>query len=936
MLLSFLGSAQSDKVFIENKGQWDSRIEYNQILADGNLFLEQDGFTYSLYEKSYIQSMHDDKTTPAPSFIKSHAIKTKFLNANSSVVLKKEDESSFYYNYFMGDDKSQWKSEVRSTSKVTYQNLYQNIDLSIYTEFGSTKYDFIVKPGANESEIRINYLGADDLYLQGGKLIIENTINNIEEAKPFAYQLINGNRVKVPCKYVLHGSELSFEFPNGYDKTKELIIDPIVVFSTYSGSTADNFGFTATYDNNENTYAGGIVFGTGVYPVTIGAHQTAFNAAPWYYVDIAISKFNANGTNLLYSTYLGGSNSEAPHSLAVNDNNELFVMGTTGSRNYPTTIGAYDGTFGAGVDVRPLYSGIYYFQGSDIFVTKFNVAGTTLLGSTFVGGSGNDGVNTDALLAYNYGDAFRGEITIDSSGSAIVTSTTNSTNFPTTAGAPQTTYGGGFSDACMFVLDSGLQNLSWSTYFGGSAQDAGYGVQFDSQGNYFMTGGTMSSNLVTSTSAYDRTYNGNEDGYIAKFNANSNSLLASTYIGTNGYDQSFMVQLDNNDDVYIAGQSLGSYPVTSGVFSNPGSSQFFHKLSNNLDSSYWSTVIGSGRNTIDLSPSAFLVNNCGLIYLSGWGGVSNTYYRAAGSSTNGLPLTGDAYQSTTDGSDFYLMVLDRDATSLRYGTYYGGAVSHEHVDGGTSRFDKKGNVYQAVCAGCGGNSDLPTTPGSWSRTNNSTNCNLGVIKMNIAYIQSIASSPAPFICLPDSVNFVNNSSGGNSYKWYFGDGDSSSLFQPIHVYPDTGIYNVTLIVYDSLGCVPADTGRTIVYAYKPQPFYVDTIPVICRGDSIQLNSYNGNSYNWTPSASLTSDSVSNPIAFPNNSTTYKVTSTHYCSDDSAYVTVVVDTNNVTVSADTTICRGTSITLSATGGATYAWYPALGLGNGTTANPTVTP
>ncbi|MDA9262353.1 PKD domain-containing protein, partial [bacterium] len=897
-----MGSAQSDKLFIENKGQWDSKILYNQILPDGNLFFEQDGFTYSLYEKEYIQNLHQDKKTPTPDSIKSHVIKTKFINSNPLVSLRKENESSFYYNYFLGNDKSKWKSRVRSTSKITYQELYKNVDLSVYTEFGSTKYDFIVKPGAKESEIQIEYLGTDNIYIEDEKLIIVNTINNIEEAKPFSYQIINGERVEVPCKYILSGTKLSFEFPEGYDKSKELIIDPVIVFASYSGSTADNFGFTATYDKGENTYTGGIVFGGGIYPTTIGAHQTTFNTAANYYVDISISKYNKNGTSLIYSTYLGGSRSEAPHSLSVNNNDELFVMGTTGSNNYPTLTGSYDRTFAGGVDVRPRYSGINYLNGCDLFVTKFNATGTTILGSTYIGGTSNDGVNTDTQLAYNYGDAFRGEITIDSLGNAIVASTTNSTNFPTTIGAPQTTFGGGFSDACIFVLDSNLQNLTFSSYFGGSSQDGGYGVQFDSYNNYFMTGGTMSSNLVTSTSAYDRTYNGNEDGYIAKFNTNTNSLIASTYIGTSGYDQSYMIQLDANDDVYIAGQTLGSYPVSSGVYTNTGSTQLFHKFSNSLDSSYWSTVIGSGRNSIDFSPSAFLVNNCGLIYLSGWGGATNRHYRATGSSTVGLPLTFDAFQSTTDGSDFYLMVLDKDATALRYGTYFGGAVSNEHVDGGTSRFDKKGNVYQAICAGCGGHSDLPTTPGAWSQTNNSTNCNIGVIKMNLAHIQAVASAPAPFICLPDSVNFLNYSTGGNTYKWYFGDGDSSSLFQPIHVYADTGVYYVTLIVSDSLDCTPSDTAFTVISAYKPKALTIDTVPVICIGDSVQLNASNGQSYKWTPSFSLSNDTISNPIAFPITTTTYKLVSDFYCNVDSVYITVVVDSNVITISPDTKICE----------------------------------
>ena len=194
----------------------------------------------------------------------------------------------------------------------------------------------------------------------------------------------------------------------------------------------------------------------------------------------------------------------------------------------------------------------------------------------------------------------------------------------------------------------------------------------------------------------------------------------------------------------------------------------------------------------------------------------------------------------------------------------------------------------------------------------------------------------PFICLPDSVNFINNSSGGNTYKWYFGDGDSSFLYQPIHVYPDTGVYNVTLIVSDSSGCVPPDTGYTVVLAYRPKALTIDTVSVLCRGDSVQLNAYNGQSYKWTPSVLLSNDTISNPITFPNTTTTYKLVSEYYCNVDSVYLTVKVDTNNVTISPDTTICAGTSLLLTASGGVAYNWYPALGLANGTTSSPTVTP
>src|SRR5690606_22543253 len=191
----------------------------------------------------------------------------------------------------------------------------------------------------------------------------------------------------------------------------------------------------------------------------------------------------------------------------------------------------------------------------------------------------------------------------------------------------------------------------------------------------------------------------------------------------------YFVQLDLMDEVYVVGSTLGAYPVTPGKYSTAAGMQFLHKFSNDLSTSIWSTRIGSTGNE-NLSLTAFLVSNCGQIYFAAWGSSTNGSGMAGVfGSTTGLPVTPDAFQSSTDGGDFWLIMLEPEATALGYATFFGGS-SPEHVDGGTSRFDKEGIVYHAVCAGCGGNSSYPTTPGAWSNTNNSTNCNLGVFKID--------------------------------------------------------------------------------------------------------------------------------------------------------------------------------------------------------------
>lgn len=935
-LFAFSHDHENKEIFVENKGQWHPNVKYNKTLPYGNLYLEKDGFTYNLYDKSYIHELHHNKRAVMPDSIQGHAIMTKFVGISDSSKMIAHHPSSFYLNYILGNDPSKWTSYVRSYEEIFYKGLYSKIDLKVYESGSFTKYDYIIKPGGDPSQIKVAYSGTDALFVQNGNLYVLNKVNDLIEQEPYAYQIVNGEKIAIACHYIVNDGVVSYQFPEGYDQTIELIIDPVIVFSTFTGSTADNFGFTATYDDDQNAYAGGIVFSAGGYPITPGAFQVAYAGGG---VDMSISKFSADGTALLYSTYLGGSlSSDAPHSLVTNANDELFILGTTGSADFPVTPTAFDTTFNGGAAVSPIYSGVNYTVGSDIVVSRLNATGTALLGSTYVGGTANDGLNTDPFLSYNYGDGFRGEIIIDQLGNCIVATVTNSPDFPIdTLNATQPFFGGGFSDGVTFKLAPALDTMVWGTFIGGAAADAAYGTQFDSGGDVYITGGTMSTDFPVTLTAIDTTYNGQEDGFISRFNVPTNTLVASTYIGTPNYDQSYFVQLDLNDDVYITGQSNGgTYPIIGTVYSNPGSAQFIHKLTGNLDSTIWSTQVGSGRGTVDISPSAFLVNVCGFVYLSGWGGVVNNFYRPAASSTTGLPLTPDAYQSTTDGSDFYLMVLNNDAANLLYGSFFGGPVSTEHVDGGTSRFDKQGNVYQSVCAGCGGNSDFPTTAGAWSNTNNSFNCNLGLFKLNLEFIDPIASVPVPFICLPDSVSFSNNSSGGNVYWWDFGDGDTSDLFEPTHVYSDTGSYTVTLIVSDSTGCIPPDTAVLIIDVYRPKLITIQPVDTICLGDTVQIDATGGQTFLWTPSATLVNDTVEDPYAFPSVTTTYQLISHHYCNSDTGWVTVPVQTQAIYTDPDTIICSGDSIQLSAYGAVTYNWYPNVGLTNGGTSSPTFSP
>ena len=920
-------SQSADPVFLfkENKGQWNSRVNFKADLSDGAMFVEDQAITYHFVDKSFIRENHTNKQSLLPDSVHGHVVKVKFKGSNKNPSIFKSRKASHYENYFIGNDTSKWASRVGIYNELLYKEIYPKIDFKLYEHETNMKYDFIVKPGGKTRDIQILYEGAENIYIENDNLYVKTSLVDIIENKPFAYQIIGGKKVKVPCFFKLRKKKVTFEFPDGYDKNYSLIIDPFLVFSTYSGSTSDNFGFTATYDSLGHTYAGGIVFGTG-YPTTIGAYDSTFGGTSTTPVDMGITKYSLNGNSLIYSTYIGGSGDDAPHSLVTNDAGELYIFGSTSSNNFPTTFGCYDNSFNGGSNLSFSLNGtgMQYFLGSDAVVAKLNSSGTAMLGATYVGGSGNDALSLFGGLNRNYGDEFRGEIILDANNNCIIATNTNSTNFPVVGGL---TSRGGSSDGIVMKLNSTLTTLMWSTHLGGSLIDAAYGVQQDGAGNTFVVGGTTSTNLTS----VQNTHNGGVDGFIAKYSP-TNALLSTRYVGTSMYDQVYFVQLDITDSVYIYGQSLGTMPVTTGKYNNPGSHQFIQKYNNNINVLNFSTVFGTGNTTIDISPSAFLVNDCGLIYMSGWGGSVN----GAGSTTTGLPISPGAFQTATTGSDFYLMVLDKNAASLNYATYFGGNVTAEHVDGGTSRFDKKGNVYQAVCAGCGGRNDFPTSTGAYSTTNGSTNCNLGVFKFNINEIKAIASLPSVIICYPNSAVFNNNSRNGNTFHWDFGDGNSSSLFAPTHNYATAGIYNVVLTVSDSTGCIKPDTASITVNVFDPAAAVITPDTSICPNTSLQLNASGGTSYVWSPAATLNNPFIANPIASPAGPTTYQVIVTNPCGMDTSWVNVGIHSVISSTSKDTTICNGDSAQIFATGGGNYFWTPNTNMSNQTTRNPVVFP
>lgn len=718
--------------FIANEGQWNKQVEYKAKLPGGQLFVESDGLTYQLWDQEQLSKMHHKKIPPDS--IQAHVLKMNMLNSNVPSSIETAHAGKAQYNYLKGARNKHVKG-LHGYRSIKLKEVYSNIDLELRGNPRGIKYDFIVKPGGNPNDIQLHWEGAKAIRKQEGQLQIKTSLEPIIEKTPIAFQSKNNPKDTIACHFGINGDTISFNLPENFDPKRTLVIDPEVVFATFSGSYADNWGFTGTFDSLGHAYSGGTVYNSG-FPTDAGSYQANFAGGENregnvgdLARDAGILKYSPDGSELLYATYLGGSHNEQPHSMVVNNNLELLIYGTTRSQNFPTTPNSFN---------RDLQGG------ADIYVAKLSKDGSQLLSSTLIGGDRDDGLNGEyrangprdywnvTELGYNFGDIYRGEIIINENNEIYIASCTRSKNFPTSSNALQSSYQGGYQDGCLLKFTSDLSTLEWSSFIGGLNEDAAYSLKLDAKDNIYVTGGTKSRDLPVTDNGHSPYFNGGAlDAYILQVKEDGSKVLNGTYLGTSDLDQNYFVDLDEVGNVYVTGQTEGDFPIENVDVANPNSGQYIAKLPPSLDQVLYSTEFGSGTNNPDIAPSAFMVDYCGNIYLSGWGGRTNDHSRSEGTSTRGLPLTENAYQSTTDGSDFYVAVFRKGMDSLLYASFFGGPQSAEHVDGGTSRFRENGVVYQSVCGGCRGYSDFPVTEDAWSKSNNSNNCNNAFFKIDL-------------------------------------------------------------------------------------------------------------------------------------------------------------------------------------------------------------
>jgi hypothetical protein len=545
VLLCTHAFAQNYLQFIENKGQWDQQIKFKGEMSTGSFALEATGYRVMLHNKDDLsrigESTHNhgpaenihslganvvNKPVPegnagSAQTLRSHVYGVRFLNANKNPLIIPDKPLASYSNYFIGDS-SRWAINCRTFQAVTYKNVYKDIDVRYYTANGILKYDIIVNPGGDVNNIAMYFDGAESLKIKEGALHIKTSVDEVKELAPYTYQLSSNSRTEIPCSFEVKGNIVRFTLSGEYSRKSTLVIDPSLVFSTFSGSNADNWGYTATYDGKGNFYAGGIVFGGGTFPVSNGAFQQSFQGGgstgePGAF-DMAIMKFDPTGANRIYATYLGGTRgNEQPHSLVVDAAGNLVIAGRTTASDYPVK--------GPLQKFGPL-GGAW-----DMVLTKLNASGTALVASLKIGGNADDGVNIRhkypingaESINRNYGDDARSEVILDGAGNIYFASCTQSSDFPTTAVSTQTTLGGinakgRAQDAVVLKFTPDLSSVLFSVIIGGNDDDAAFVLAINPfNNNVFVAGATASANFPGDKTGvkYPTFQGGVSDGFVA-------------------------------------------------------------------------------------------------------------------------------------------------------------------------------------------------------------------------------------------------------------------------------------------------------------------------------------------------------------------------------------------------------------------------------------
>jgi hypothetical protein len=663
--------------FVENKGQTDEGVKYQLNMPHMNAYFTEEEIVYQFVHTEDEGIAKEPRTKrlerKSNAKIKIENIRMSFQGANDRVKVEAGGQREAKINYFRGNDPEKWVQGARSYNKVIYRELYSHIDLIVYGDRGKIKHEYHVKPEGKAEEITIRYEGIEGISVNDrGQLEIKTEAGELKEEVPLSYQFIDGKRVAVEAQYEIDKNDI-LRFKMGeYRKDRELVIDPALTYSTYLGGSGENNSSGGiTIGGNGNVYITGFTKSTD-FPTTPGAYDTTYNMGSF---DAYVTKLNSTGSNLLYSTFLGGSSSNAAEDIVIDGSDNAYVFGYTYSSDFPTTPGAFDTSHNGSCDV---------------FVTKLDPTGSSLLYSTFIGGSSGE---------------YSGEIEIDGGRNVYITGHTFSNDFPITPGAWDTSFNGGSYDGFVTKLDNTGSTLLYSTYLGGSDSDNVQGISVDWSGYIYVVGSTSSDDFPTTPGAYDTTYNSSLDTFISKLDPKSSTLNYSTYfgtVGTVGWEAGYEIEVDWNGDCYVVGSTTSaSFPTTPGAYDtthNGGTDVFLAKFNSAGSHILYSTLIGG--NDSDSGPHLEI------------DGMGNAYITGYTRSTN-FPVTPGAYAMThSSGEDIFVAKMNSTGSLLLYSTYLGGSGDDE---GHGIAVDGSGKVY---ITGTTESSDFPTTSGAYDTSFN--------------------------------------------------------------------------------------------------------------------------------------------------------------------------------------------------------------------------
>ena len=652
--------------FEVNQGQTDPAVRFLTRGPGYTLFLTPAEAVLTLQQESV-----ETRTT----------LRMKLIGANQMPTMQGVGTSPGKTHYFIGNDPKKWRPNVPNYKKVLVKEVYPGIDLVYYGNQRKLEYDFVVEPGANPNLIRLSFTGADHMAIKDGDLMLQMPSGTVIQKAPVVYQNIEGQHVEITGRYILTAkNEVRFELGD-YNPMLSLVIDPILEYSTFLGGDGSNPATDIGVDANGNVYIAGRTNDSAVvFPTTGGAFDETYNGGN---TDAYVSKFSADGSTLLYSTFIGGSNVDTAWGLTVDPQGHAYVTGEARG-GFPSTIGAYDES---------------YNSFGDAYVAKLSPDGSSLLYSTFVGGNKQD---------------FGNDIEIDVNGNAYVAarSSGGSIPFPTTPGAFDQSYNGSDYDGVVFKLSPDGSTLLYSTFLGTGSRDTAAAIAVDANGNAYVTGQTASGSFPTTPGAFQETTNGGNEAFVTKLSLDGSTLVYSTFLGGNGSGLEFgsAIDVDSAGSAYVTGLTpLGttSWPTTIGAFDeshNGFSDTFVTKLSSDGSSLVYSTLLGGSNND---SGRGLTVDGNGKAYITGYtrpfGGVP-------------FPTTSGAFDETHNGGDrdVFVTILSSDGSTLEYSTFLGGS---DYEDGYSVALDNSGNLY-VTGQTRGGTTPFPTTSGAFDESFN--------------------------------------------------------------------------------------------------------------------------------------------------------------------------------------------------------------------------